>query len=495
MLPSPKSSAKGTPLLSSAMLIGLFIIVPVGFYILFTKWAGSPDRQIAGCCGLLALMLLAFQRNKYETLLASLIFFSQFNISLISFPLNEPAVFQITFSDVVLALFLLAAVERRERLRPDLLGKIFLLLIGWQCLSVFHSAHLHRSLLFIYVQLKYLLVYLLVLNLEPTDRFAQQICKTVLLVIAIQGCLGIAEFVHEGPFGLSIIGEPIKSHIFFGGFRVSGTLGAVNAFAGFLAGLLIFLTPFLVASAANRFLVWSGFAVGFTSLILTLSRAGWFSFLAGFFAGFFILTRTKLIKPSRILLLGMAGLLTGITIIAGVLLYRERIEQRFTEKSARSSAMYRYEQFSQAWPLIKKHSFWGIGPGVTEYFGAWNDYRTYLSGKLSGMSLGNQPHNSILQFWVEGGYPAGILWSVITLLVIVTAATQSKRGAHENPGAFILRQAASLGALALALSNQFGTEVNNSQLQMVFWIFLAFARNRTLQKWAAAGSPNQKPIS
>jgi hypothetical protein len=476
---TPDRSSKGMPSLPPFVLIGLIVGVSVAVFLPFLDWGGSPHRQIVGCLCILAMLVFSIIPNKLVASFLGLLFFSQISISLTSFLLDLPAMLQIYFSDIFWLLLLLSALGKRQRMRPDALGKMFLLLTAWQCVSAFQSVHIHRSLLFVYMQFKYLVVYLVVLNLDLTDRIAKQIYKVIVLIVGIQGLLGIAQLIYGEPLGLSIIGEPEKASFFLEGFRVAGTLGGTNSLGGFLAGLLVFLIPYLFAQGG--FFLLGCFAAGITALVVSLCRAGWLSFFVGAFLGILTSLRARIINSSRVLWVGVMGLALGIILASLVLLYYDKIEQRFSNREAQSSAAYRYEQFPQAWPMIKRYPVFGIGPGVTEYFGAWNDYRIYVENKLRVEILGNQPHNSLLQYWVEGGYPSALLWAAIVVMVIARAVKRPRQGAQESDGVFLLRHAAALGALALMLQALFGTAINSQQIQMTFWILLALARNRTVR--------------
>src|SRR5690606_32473130 len=110
-----------------------------------------------------------------------------FQVSLLSIPLAEPAALQIVLTDIALALFFIGALERGERMRLDAVGWLLLLLIGWGGIAtIAGSAHVPRSLMFLLWQLKCLGLYVLVLNMQLTEKLSTQIKTAIMIVVAIQ---------------------------------------------------------------------------------------------------------------------------------------------------------------------------------------------------------------------------------------------------------------------------------------------------------------------
>ena len=465
-----------TPVLSVLINTAVIIGGLPALLVLTDKWSDSPQRLVAAGVGITIIVIFGVLRRKYEALLLSLLFFSQFQISLLSIPLDEPAQLQIFFTDILLALFIMAACERRESVRPDAVGWLLCGLIVWQTVAMLSfSAHFHRSLLYLFWEVKCFIVYLLVQNVKLTEKLMRQIKAVVFLVLLLQGGLAIAQLVTGKPLGLTVFGEQDPSRLFYvkGGLRVSGTLGATNALAGYMAMLLVFALPFLF--------LWQGvfryacYGAGFVALLLPLSRAGWLSFMVGGSLAVSALLRAKIIKPARVMLIGVIGI---VIIGTGAALYLDRIQDRFEDKEAINSAEGRFYQFEQAWPVIEGYPIFGIGAGVTEYFGAWHDNGKYVRNKLPGVKLGNQPHNSQLQYWIESGTPALILFISIVVMAFATALRKSNEGESVSDATFMHIGAGS-AAVAAMVHSSFGTEVNHQQIIMVFWIVFALARNRT----------------
>ncbi|MDJ0928063.1 MAG: O-antigen ligase family protein [Gammaproteobacteria bacterium] len=468
--------APGTPILNSLLLIGLVLGGPVALFILFTYWEDSLQRQLVGIAGLLTLGAFLLLRRKYEILMLALLFSSQFAISLLSIRMADPAVFQIWLTDVFLLLFFIGAIERGEKFRADGIGWLLVILIAWLAITSIFSAHQSRSIVFLTWQLKYLGVYLLLRNADISEKLAKRFVLVALGAIAIQAAIAFAQSI-VGNLGLVVLGEQDPDRLRFvkGALRVSGTLGATNGFAGYLSMLLVFALPFLFRRRNPVWYVIHGFGV--IALLVTYSRAGWLSFVVGSAVVAFGLLRVGIIRPSRIISLGLLGAaIVGI----GVAVYFDRVQDRFQDQDAIQSAEGRLLQFSMFWPIIEDYPIFGIGPGVTEYFGAWNDNEKYVRQELPDVRMTNQPHSSQLQYWIETGTP-GFLLFIALFVAVFRSALARPRSRRDRPELSFLRIGAAAAAAAAMTHASFGTEINSHQISLIFWMFLAMARNDRLE--------------
>jgi O-antigen ligase len=274
--------------------------------------------------------------------------------------------------------------------------------------------------------------------------------------------------------GLYVFGEQDPTRLFYANrdLRVSGTLGATNGFAGYMAMLLVTVLPFMFRE--RNLLRYVVYGAGMIALLVTFSRAGWLSFICGVLLVTLVMVRARVIRVTRIMMLGaLIVLFLGV----GVNFYFEGVQERFMDRTAIGAAEGRVTQFSQMWPAIERHPLFGIGPGVTEYFGAWNDNVKYVRGKLPGVQLGNQPHNSQLQIWVESGTPAFILFVIILIMILRGALTRPEIN-REGGQLLYLRIGAAGGAAVAMIDASFGPEINSYQISLVFWILLGVSRSR-----------------
>lgn len=466
------------PILTAMLTMSVVIVAPIILIVLFTKWADSPMRQAVAVVGLVIMLGFAVKKEKLYSLVFGLILFTQFSVSLHSFEMTPPALFQIFFMDIIIVLLLWTAIERREHWHFDTLAWLFLVLIVWVGVATANSVHVDRSLIYLSWQIKFFIIYLIFLNVPLNENIAKYVVFAVLLAVGFQSLLALIQFAHGGVLGLSILGEPTGDSLHFvkGTLRVFGTLGTVNALAGYLAMLLVLLVPFVFVR--KDVLLYGVFGLGSVALLLSFSRAGWLSLFLGGFIVVVLLARMKRIRFSRLIFIGIfASALMGILII----MFMDRIVDRFEGRQAVSSAESRIVFVAQAWEVINKYPIFGIGPGVTEYFGSWNSNKKYVKKALPGVHLDNQVHNGHIQIWMEAGTLGFIIWMIIIAIVVVSPFRRSVQGDGKNTVS-LLQIGAAVAAFAAIVHSSFGTEINNYRIMLLFWALLALSRNHNLQQ-------------
>jgi len=480
-----KNHNHDAPQLTMIMWWGYILAIPVLLYIILAVWQDSISRQITAIFLMLGVLAFVIIKKKYETVLLAAIFLSQFAVSLHTFTIAPMVKLQIFHSDLIIILFIIIAVESRSRIRIDSLGWLFLVWIGWIGITTCFSVFIPSSLLFLSVQLKFFVLYLLALNGKLTESFAKKVIYLCIGIIFIQSMIGLAQLAHGGPLGLEILGESISKKVdnyVDGSLRMSGTIGATNAFAGYFSLLLVFLLPFVVVR--RTMLNYLAYGLGLIVLILALSRAGWLGFIVGSVCALSMLLRMRLVKFTHIILFGFVGF---FLMAAGVTVYIDKIVSRFEDRHAVSSATGRLEQFQLAWPLIEDRPIAGIGPGVSVLFSRWNLERKYIQKALSGKAMPNAIHCSQLQVLVESGIPGLIMFLVITG-AILWSVFRNVMVANRNDMTVLLRVGGVGAAVSVLVHISFGTELNNQQIFGIFWVLLGLARNMSNERLAGNGN-------
>lgn len=348
----------------------------------------------------------------------------------------------------------------------------------WMLVTSYFSARVDKSLLFLFMMSKALFIYLTARNLIIDDELIKKIVFVVASILVIQGVFAFIQYVINGHLGLIVLGErnpeTSKLHFVKDSLRVSGTLGAVNALGGYIAMLMVFLTPFVLAGKKNK-LTYLIYGASYATLILPFSRAGWLSYFLGAAFCLINLLRTKTISVSKTLAL---GLITGIILSGVVFVFIEKIQDRFEDKQAVASAEGRVGQFYEAMNVIERYPMLGIGPGVTEFFGAWKEDRKYVAKALPGVEMYNQYHNSFLQFWVENGMlgAAIFLWFMLFIAWNAYRPPVHKQPLDANHKLLVI--GASAAAFAFLIHTSFGPEINSERLLIPFALFLGLARNK-----------------
>lgn len=467
------------PVISTVTGIVTILAIPVLMYLLFSVWPDSLARQVVATAAICCMIAFILIRSKYEALLLALIFFSQFQVSLHSFDLDQPVKLQILLSDVIIFLFALVAIERRQSMRLDKIGWLFLLLVGWFAVATFYSAHPHQSLIFLFWQIKFLILYGLARNAKLSDSLVWRIVYTVVCIILIQSSIALVQLIKGGWLGLDILGEPsgtanFSQLIVKGNLRFAGTIGGTNGFAGYMAMLSVLLFPFFLIR--NSLLLYSGFGIGTIAILLALSRAGWLSFLVGCVCVIFMVVHARLIKFTRIMLFSF---LAGIIFVVGIAIYSDKIRSRFEDKEAISSATSRIGQFYWAENVIRRNLVIGIGPGVTDFFGSWNNNLVFVQKALPGVHMPNQVHNSYLQVCIESGIPGLLIFLAINGAVLL-AVLRKVKSDLEADSVMLLRIGGTCAAVSVVVDVSFGNEFNSQQIFLVFWTLLGLARGKLI---------------
>ncbi len=490
------SSKKSLPLnantrpesgISAVMAFVAVLSVPLVFFTVVILWPESMARQLAAVGAAIALAVLFFQRKKYEALLIATVVLSQFYLSLHSIDLNPPVKLQIFFSDVLLIALVLMAIEEGVRFRLDSLGWLFLALLLWSALATLTSAHYHRSLIFLLGQFKFLVLYGLAVNTQINDALVRRLFHGVVIIVVVQSILALAQLVKGSPIGLDIIGEVSqdvsRGYLVKGNVRVSGTITGTNSFAGYITLMLVFLLPFLFVY--RKPLLFFGYGLGCIALMLSLSRAGWLSFSIGSLLAVVMMMRAGMLKFTRWL---MVSFFCCLVFFVGVVAYHDQIVDRFQSREAIQSATGRLTQVEKAWDVVKNYPLTGIGPGITEFFGRWNDHRKYVKKALPDVNLENQVHNSQLQIAIESGIPALFLFLLITISLVRSACRRIKPSAPIDNMA-LLRIGGTCAAIAVLIHASFGTELNNPQIFLAFWAILGLSRSeRIVRNESSQGS-------
>ena len=236
--------------------------------------------------------------------------------------------------------------------------------------------------------------------------------------------VGIGVFVLIGYFFL--IGA--RTGLFVGRhdmlFHFISTFYWKNPTAGFIC---LFL-PLLFVLAKHdpkkgwRIFYWIFGILSFAALLLTRSRGGWLAFaLAAILSAAFLpkmaLKHSKVIIA--ILIIGFA--LSIIVMPPGWLIERFRQVEEIAKSSPSEPVAERWMMLDMGKRVISAYPLFGVG------FGAFKiAYPHFLK---SSHYLSTQLHNQYLQFAVEGGIPAALLFlgGIVSVLVIIFRGAAGKR--------------------------------------------------------------------
>lgn len=302
----------------------LFLLLAV---FLFIQTIFSPTVALAS---LLSVLIIVVTFAHPEVTLAGLALYLPFESFILKFIPGNVYVFARFFSEGLIYLIVLVVLYRlasgKLTLRSTALDLPFVLFI----LSLIAAAVVHLvpatvTILGLRQILRFILIFFLVVHLQPHKLFIQKLTIALFLVFLFQSALGIAQFLIGEPLDQLLITSEARTlgditltagveQFWEPGSRVFATLGRYDRLGNFLYVFLLLASGFLFTVADRsrkmRPLLWWMFALGIPALVLTYSRSSWFAFLIGFLFIGLIIKRDKKV---------IAGLLVSIFLILSYL--------------------------------------------------------------------------------------------------------------------------------------------------------------------------------
>lgn len=340
---------------------------------------------------------------------------------------------------------------------------------------------------------KELWLFLILLNELVRARQFLQAFAALAAGVALQGLLGIAQFVKKGDIGLQKLGEATLQTLEYANlatytgdadvFRIGGLFGHPNLLAGFLVIVMpILLAVLMTRQPPVRWMLLAGtLLLGLVALLLTLSRSGWMAFAVGAL----VVTALMLWSPGsrRTATPVVATLGVGALLVAGAA--APSIVRRLTESDS-GAVDFRWEWMGVAWQMVLDHPVLGIGlnsfvyhlPGRTPYGDAAE--LTMRFGEVWPVV-----HDIYLLIWAEQG-TLGFACFVAMLLVLLRTGWRNAWRVTDPT-----LHAISIGCLAGICANivdGFGSFfLRNPACARVFWIVAAIMV--AIRYWNRADTP------
>ena len=366
------------------LLVGGAVLL---FLVLVGAW--SPVKAIAVMAAGLAC-IATFRRPEATILfLAAYIPLEPFLLKFVS---DDLYVYARYFSEVLI--YVLCAVSawrlvlHRARMPQGrvigLLGALSLVMIvSW----IYNVTPVSVAVLGIRQIIRFILLFLAVLVLQPSQRFMQRVLVTVGLVAGFEAVLALAQVVIGSTLDEILL--PSQRHFFEdvqlttgtaqfweSGQRVFGTLGRYDQLGNFLCFVLLFL---LAAWYELRSKIsWRWFAaagvLGGAALVMTYSRAAWFGCILG--VGLISL----MIKRDR-WVMGLVGV--GLIAIGGYIAYFSAILPYLIDQPSQTIVERFFEAFS---PARWRGEYDGLG---RVYFLVNTPLKVVASSPLVGVGPGS----------------------------------------------------------------------------------------------------------
>ena len=279
------------------------------------------------------------------------------------------------------------------------------LLLLFYAISLFVAGDTTLGVFEVWSILELFFLYLYIAKTATSREDVLFIVRLLLVGLIIQSFLMLAQ---AGGLVGDINFYGIKARAEFAGVagdsRISGTIGAPNAAAGYLAMIMLVALGVMLSAMgrADKYLAGIGLAMATVPLILTLSRGGWISFLVGL--------AIVIVSGRR----GVPWKTVGVVVTAVVLLsipFGGAIEERLYGDDNGSIAS-RMPLNKLAGAMIEDHPLLGVG--ANNFAVAM---QPYLARGFSGDFL-YTVHNTYLMVWAETGI-GGLIVFVWLLIAIV----------------------------------------------------------------------------
>ncbi len=286
------------------------------------------------------------------------------------------------------------------------LDKPFIALAVLCLLSSVFSLHRPTSLWSMILLINYLIIFYLAIHTFRTRAQLKQLVSVIIGVAAFLSIFGLFKYFGSNPFPWWEYTDIQQN-----ANRLSATFGNPDHLAGYMEMTLPLVLGLLLIgiSGINRFfLVWFIFLL-LTSLLLSLSRGGWFGSIISltFMAACLLFNRHFKRKG---LVLSIIGITLGaVLIVLSTTPVVERI-LTLTEGDPATNMNSRIAVWGGAVRMIENHPAFGTGPGTFAF--AYTEFQPPGLDKHYTMA-----HNDYLHFISEVGLPliAVIIWMIIAL--------------------------------------------------------------------------------
>jgi len=307
--------------------------------------------------------------------------------------------FDISLSTIALALLYFAwfitqsASPERPRYRTRVNLPVILLLLSF-ALSLIVATDVSLGVYQVWALLQAVLIYVYIGNNLSSREDVLFVVRFLLLGLALESALMLAQ---AGGLveGMKTMPEYAESG------RISGTIGAPNSAASYLAMIMPMALVLLFAQVRSRDkqLAFAALIMAALALLFTLSRGGWLSFILSLMG--VAMLRGRL--PWKPLLVIVAVLLLAAIPFAGVI--TDRLSQ-----DDNGAAATRMTLNTVALRMIEAHPLLGVG--ANNFPLVMDSYSTFTGEWLYTV------HNTYLLIWSEAGAGAviGFLWFLAATL-------------------------------------------------------------------------------
>jgi O-antigen ligase len=398
---------------------------------------------------------------------------------------------------VLVALLLSEAIGERKRLRFPRTGFIAVMFIGWCLCSVLVARVPLLSVSWIFYQVKFLIVFLAVVNASRTRGALRLVVATLVFGLAVQGALSVTAFVRQSGhdfygtlFSASEQNQALRNspdnvrpylYVYEGRglLRGSGTVGVSNETAKFIVPLLPLALAFAIRSTAlpTRAYYLGSFILGVAGLLCTFSRGG-------LLAAGVAVAALGVLMTFRGLLARRSARLALTTSLLGALLTAPALASYLGSRPGYFNMHWEHLQYGLQ--ALFDHA--ALGVGINNFNVAFTSQE--YGGVFSAMAV----HNHYLRIAVE----TGVVGLLLYLAFFFGVARMALRGTRLRDDCLATLSSAILvafiGVFFYWLDDLFYSVVINTQ----FWVLAALpfvTHQLSMTDSRPAHAQNDRPVS
>jgi O-antigen ligase len=421
------------------------------------------------CVLIVGSCMFLFVRDKDIFLLRITVLLLPFGIGVMFSPMLEADLFWAF--DATLFILILWWFKDKRILQ---IGKIYihnstipaLLMLFWTGLGVFVAISRLGTVHALFYLFKAALFYFYIINNVTTKRKLKAIVNMLIIGLAFQSAIGLAQKVLGRSLGLGFLGE-VQGRFWFELARVRGTLGFPNQFGAYLIMIIPLVASLFIFSRKTliRLLYAVVVIISLLSLFYTMSRSSWFGMIVAVIVMFIILmTRRRL--DGRVI-----GSLIVVAVVIAFIAYSfwDVINLRFSTGGTGENRML---MIRIAIPIILSHPILGVGLSNYAYY------------SYSKFEFWKPVHNEYLRLAAEIGIP-GLIFFLIFIFFIYREAFRNIK--LKDP----YLKSVSLGIIgghtAILCAIFFGPMLQHYRQIFLFWLLagLAVALKRIAKnEWA-----------
>ncbi|MBN1543396.1 O-antigen ligase family protein [candidate division KSB1 bacterium] len=395
------------------------------------KWA------FIGSLGLLLPFLFTFVREKRLTLTALMIFVLPLRIDynfLWGKTYSVSGSSAITFGafDILLLILLLDWLIDATRFKSPGAIRFFpmisvptLLLIAVGAASMIYAPDRWLTLYDLIDFIKAYLFFLFLANTIRCKRDLYWVLAAIFAGVITESIIFLLQYYYDISLAFLAIGDvqTAPDLVFVGNkleiFRPDGTIGHVNSYARYLLMFLPIALSIVLTlrDGAIKWIAALALTLGFTTLIISVTRSAWISFLFALSAVFLLLFSKRLLSLRAIRNTFIASSLALLV----AFLYQDHLVDRIVSDD-NGAFFSRVVTSKVAWRMIEQHPLFGVG--LNNYGKNLDDYWLFSDPYTRIAAV----HNNYLLFWAELGVVGFgcLLIFLIAFFLQIRRATSSR---------------------------------------------------------------------